>query len=145
MERDFGFNTAIAACMELVNEVRLDRLSPAVARLALETLVQLLAPMAPHLCAELWAVFYPDATVSETGAEMPWPRLDEAALQVDRITYPVQINGKVRGRVEVSASATPDQVLEAALAEPSVASNLDGKTLVKKMAVPGKIVVLVAK
>ena len=145
MERDFGFNTAIAACMELVNEVKVDRLSPAVARLAVETLIQLLAPMAPHICAELWAIFSPERGSELGNAELPWPSLNEAALKADTVTYPVQVNGKVRGRVSVAADADQAAILAAALADEGVQAQIAGKTLVKQMAVPGKIVVLVAK
>jgi len=132
------FNTAIAALMEFVNEVYR---SGEVGRSQAERFVLLLAPMAPHICEECWAAMGHD----ESLAHEDWPAYDETMLAQDTVELPVQINGKVRARIEVPADASQDDALEAALADERVKEHLAGKELVKKIAVPGRLINLVVK
>ncbi|GIX30997.1 MAG: leucine--tRNA ligase [Porticoccaceae bacterium] len=139
------FNTAIAAVMELVNELgRFGDDSPqgrAVAREALETAVLLLAPIVPHICHRLWFELGHRRPVIDA----PWPSADPAALERDRLTLVVQVNGKVRGRIEVPADADPSAVEKAALAEPNVVRFVAGKEIQRVVVVPGRLVNVVAR
>jgi len=132
------FNTAIAALTEFVNSVyRAGKISVDQA----ERFVRLLAPMAPHICEELWETLGHDNTLTYE----PWPVFDEKMLAVDTVELPVQINGKLKGRISVGADATNDQILQAAKADPKVASALEGKQVVKEIVVPNRMVNLVVK
>lgn len=145
---DFGdrktFNTAIAKCMELLNAVnRFDAStaqSGAVVREALQTSVLLLSPIAPHICQELWQQLGGEGLI----IDQAWPKVDEAALVKDTLLYVVQVNGKVRAKLEVSASATKDQVQALALADERVLKFTDGVTVRKVIVVPNKLVNIVA-
>ncbi len=146
---DYGrrqtFNTAIAAVMELINEVSrsADRSSPqglAVEREALNTAVLVLAPCVPHITHVLWNALGNEGAVVDAN----WPELDESALVQDSIEYVVQVNGKLRGKVQVAADAPKDQVETAALAEENVKRFTDGQTIRKVIVVPGKLVNIVA-
>ena len=130
------FNTAIAAMMEFLNEAQ--KWSPR-PRAALEPFVLLLAPFAPHLAEELWSLLGHSGSL----AREPWPALNEAFLVEDVIEIPVQVNGKLRGRVRVPADATQQDILAAARAEASVAPHLAGKTVRKEIYVAGRLVNLV--
>jgi len=146
-ERNFQFNTVIAAVMELVNEAY--RLRPALAadpdgepalRFAAATAASLISPFAPHLGAEVWERL-------EGGRvwEQPWPRADEELLTADFVTLVVQVNGKLRDRLEVPADAGEDAVLELVRASAKVAAHTDGREIVKEVFVPGKLVNLVVR
>ena len=135
---NLSFNTAISQMMVFVNE--LNRLE-VVPKKAMETLTLLLSPYTPHLSEELWAMFGHKPSV----ALEPWPMYDEAKTKDDEIELVVQVNGKLRGRVQVSANASKDELLEAAKNDEKVKSYLDGKTLVKEIVVPGKLVNFVVK
>ncbi|MFB9239603.1 leucine--tRNA ligase [Plantactinospora siamensis] len=129
------FNTAIAKLIELTNGIT--RL-PATPREVAEPLVLMLAPFAPHIAEELWQrLGHPG---SLTYAD--YPVADPALLTVATVTYPVQVNGKVRGRVEVPADAPEDEVRSAALA--AVGGSLAGKEPRKVIVVPGRMVSVVA-
>jgi leucyl-tRNA synthetase len=106
-----------------------------------ERFLLLLAPFAPHLAEELWQVLGHDASL----AYEPWPDYDEAMLEEAVIELPVQVNGKLRGRISVSADVDDEAVLAAAMAEPKVAAALEGKRIVKSIVVPGKMVNLVVR
>ncbi|WP_017463260.1 leucine--tRNA ligase [Dyella ginsengisoli] len=146
---DFGrrhaFNTAIAALMELLNAVgKFNDMSDqgrAVRHEALEAMVLLLNPVTPHLSHALWQVLGHPETVLET---LPWPAVDEAALVRDSLTLAVQVNGKLRGTIEVPASASKDEAEALARAHPQVLAYLEGLTVRKVIVVPGKIVNIVA-
>jgi leucyl-tRNA synthetase len=147
IEERIQLNTAVAALMELVNEIY--RLEAQVAtgagqealREALETLVLLLNPFTPHVCEELWArLGHAGGLVRE-----PWPAFDAAAAREDEIELAVQVNGKVRGRVVVAREAGEDEIRARALAEPRVAEHVEGKQMVKFVVVPGRLVSLVVK
>ncbi|GAA1664479.1 leucine--tRNA ligase [Glycomyces endophyticus] len=131
-------NTAVAKLITLNNHVT--GLNP-VPRAAAEALVAMVAPIAPHIAEELWERL----GHTEGIAYVDFPVAEERYLVEDTVTYPVQINGKVRGRVEVAAGAAEDVVKAAALAEEKVAANLAGKDVKKVIVVAGKMVSIVAK
>ncbi|GHJ06616.1 leucine--tRNA ligase [Micromonospora humidisoli] len=129
------FNTAIAKLIELTNAVtRLEQTPREVA----EPLVLMLAPFAPHVAEELWRMLGHDTSL----AYADFPAADPALLVADTVTYPVQVNGKVRGRIEVPADAAQETVRAAALE--AVASALAGKEPRKVIVVPGRLVSVVA-
>ncbi|MCK9504072.1 MAG: leucine--tRNA ligase [Porticoccaceae bacterium] len=138
------FNTAIAAVMELLNEVsRLREDSPlalAVEREALESAVLLLAPMVPHICHHLWNELGHEGAVIDA----QWPRVDETALVRDSIEMVVQVNGKVRAKITVAADATQSDIEARALAEENVTRFTDGLSVRKVIVVPKKLVSIVA-
>jgi leucyl-tRNA synthetase len=155
-------NTAVSAMMELVNELyafcstnrcvaigaaeEVDKVGTvdrpatvAVLKEAVEALVRMLSPFAPHMCEELWeALGHPGGIVAAG-----WPEFDEAVAKASEVVVPVQVNGKVRGRVTVPADAGDDQLREAALADPQVKVHLDGKTVKKVVIAKGKLVSIV--
>jgi leucyl-tRNA synthetase len=147
VEERIQLNTAVAALMELVNEVyRLEaevQAGPgrAVLREALETLVLLLNPFTPHVCEEMWA-----RLGHETGlVRAAWPAFDAAAAREDAVELAVQVNGKVRGRVVVPRGAAEAEVREKALAEPHVAEHVRGREIAKLVVVPGRLVSVVVR
>jgi leucyl-tRNA synthetase len=146
-ERGFQFNTAIAAAMELVNETyRLkDGLygepgGATAVRSATTTAASLIFPFAPHLGAEVWERL-------EGGRlwEVPWPQADPELLASDTVTLVVQVNGKLRDRIEADADAPEDELLALARESEKVRRHLDGKEVVKEIVVPGKLVNLVVR
>jgi leucyl-tRNA synthetase len=137
IERRFVFNTPIAAIMELVNELSRAQEDPA-ARFAAETVVSLVQPYAPHIAEELW-----EKLGHERLWEQPWPRADPAMLEEDTFELVIQVNGRVRDRVEVSAEATEEELVERAKASPRVQAHLDGKEIRQTIVVPRKLVNLV--
>jgi leucyl-tRNA synthetase len=146
-ERGFQFNTAISAVMELVNDAyRLkDDLygSPegdAALRFATATAASLIFPFAPHLGSEVY-----EQMTGERIWETPWPEADPALLVSDTVEIVVQVNGKLRDRVEAPSDATEEQLLELAKAAEKVAPHLEGKQTVKEIVVPGKLVNLVVE
>ncbi|CAM3124704.1 leucine--tRNA ligase [Stackebrandtia soli] len=130
-------NTAIAKLIMFNNHVV--GLSP-VPRSVAEAQVLMTAPFAPHIAEELWRRMGHTHSL----ANEPFPKADPAYLTVDTVTYPVQINGKVRDRLEVPAETTPQQVEEQALALPKIAATLEGKPPRKVIVVPGRMVSIVA-
>jgi len=132
--RRFVFNTPIAAVMELVNELARARTDPA-ARFAAETVVSLIQPYAPHIAEELW-----ERLGHERLWEQPWPVADEALLERDTFELVIQVNGKVRDRIEVSAELPDAELIERAKASPRVQSQLDGKEIRQAVVVPRKLV-----
>ena len=138
-----NFNTAIAACMELLNAIgRFDDPSAAgraVRQEALEIITLVLSPIVPHVCHTLWhALGRQRAAVDE-----PWPAVDEAALAQDTVEIVVQVNGKLRGRVHVAAGVDETAVREAALVDEQVSKFVAGKPVRKVIVVPGKLVNIV--
>ncbi|MBY6111375.1 leucine--tRNA ligase [Halomonas sp. DP1Y21-3] len=138
------FNTAIAAVMELTNAIaKFGDTSPqglAVSREAIEACVLLLAPITPHACHALWRSLGHDGAVIDA----TWPAFDESALARDSIELVVQVNGKLRARLEVPADADKAAVEALALANDNVQRHTEGKTLRKVIVVPGKLVNIVA-
>ena len=135
---NMSFNTAIARMMEFVNAAMK---VPAIDRTVMEPFVLLLAPFAPHIAEELWALLGNENTL----AYAPWPGYDESLLVEDTVEIPVQVLGKLRGKIVMSADADKAAILEAAKADPKVQPHLEGKTIVKEIYVPGKMVNLVIK
>ena len=135
---EMKFNTGIAALMTLINEIY-DHGSLTVDEL--KTFVSLLCPYAPHLCEEIWEQCGGEGMLS-TGK---WPDYDEAKTVDDTVEIAVQICGKLRSTVTVSREATRDEAINAARADEKIAALLEGKTVVKEIYVPGKIVNIVAK
>ena len=107
----------------------------------MKTLVLLLSPFAPHVCEELWSLL----GSGETLAYEPWPVWDEEAIKESNVVIPVQINGKLRSRVELPADADAAATESAALADPKIAALVEGKTIAKKIVIPGKMVNIVVK
>ena len=146
---DYGkrhsFNTAIAAVMELSNALgKFDDASPqgrAVRQEALESAVLLLNPITPHASHALWQALGHAETLIE---DVAFPQVDAAALVRDSVTLAVQVNGKLRGTIEVAADAPRDQVEALAKAEPNTTKFLEGLAIRKVIVVPGKIVNIVA-
>ncbi len=130
--RRFAFNTAIAAVMELVNELSKDR-GGRDARFAAETAVSLIQPYAPHVAEELW---------SRLGHERlwvaPWPVADAAMLEVETVEVVVQVNGKIRDRLRVSPTLGEDELVALARASERVRAQLDGGEVSRTVVVPGQ-------
>jgi leucyl-tRNA synthetase len=143
--RRHSFNTAIAALMELLNAVsKFDDMSEqgrAVRHEALQSMVLLLNPVTPHVCHTLWQVLGNAETLLE---DVPFPQADPAALVRDAVTLAVQVNGKLRGTLEVAVGVSKEDIERLALAEPGVAKFLEGQSVRKVIVVPGKIVNIVA-
>jgi leucyl-tRNA synthetase len=146
-QRGFQFNTAIAAVMELVNDAyRLkDDLygqpaGAAAVSFATSTAASLIFPFAPHLGAEVWERLNGDRVW-----ERPWPQADPEMLRKDTVTLVVQVNGKLRDRIEVDAAASKEEMLALARESENVRKHLDGGEVVKEVVVPGKLVNLVVK
>ncbi len=147
VEGRMKLNTAVAALMELVNEIY--RLEPEVAtgpmrpafREALETLVLLLAPFAPHLCEELWSRLGRRFSIVDRN----WPVADAALAREDELELAVQVNGKLRTRITVAAGASEDEVRRRALAEPKIVEASAGKKIAKVLVVPGRLVNVVVQ
>ncbi|MHB8159568.1 MAG: leucine--tRNA ligase [Thermoleophilia bacterium] len=143
----FRFNTAISAVMELVNDAYLAKdglfvteAGSGVLRFVAETVVKLLDPFSPHICAELWQRLGNERLWTE-----PWPRADERFLEDETYELVVQVNGKLRERLRVSRSAGKQELLAAAYSSEKIARHIAGKQLVKEVVVPGRLVNLVVR
>jgi len=144
IERRYTFNTAIASMMELFNETsKFDERSDngfAVQHEAYAALIRLLSPFTPHITHEMWSgLGFESALIDEA-----WPEVDDEALVRDNITLVLQVNGKRRAEISISANATKDECEAAALADEIVVRNLEDKTVRKVIVVPGKLVNIVA-
>jgi leucyl-tRNA synthetase len=135
--RRFALNTPIAAVMELVNEISRNPDDPA-ARFAAESAVSLIQPYASHIAEELW-----ERLGRERLWEEPWPEADPAMLERETFELVVQVNGRVRDRVEVAVGLSEDELVARAKELPRVRSHLDGKPIRKAIVVPGRLVNLV--
>ncbi|MFQ5846464.1 MAG: leucine--tRNA ligase [Candidatus Methylomirabilales bacterium] len=148
LDRDFHFNTAIAALMELVNTLGQFELHDepsglverrAVARFAVETLLVLLAPFAPHLAEELWErLGHPGSVCHE-----PWPTYDAEVVQREELLVVVQVNGKLRSRISLPADAGEGELRTAALEDGRVQTWLHGRQVKRVIVVPKKLVNIV--
>jgi leucyl-tRNA synthetase len=134
------FNKAVALIRELSNRIEAfdpgDPAAPVLLREGLETLVQLLGPMVPHLTEELWARLGHE----ELLVEAPWPRADPALLVEDQVTLAVQVNGRLRGTIQLPKGCERAAIEAAALAEPNVARAIGDQALRRVIVVPDKIV-----
>jgi leucyl-tRNA synthetase len=135
--RRFALNTPIAAVMELVNEISREPEDPA-ARIAAETAVSLIQPYAAHVAEELWERFG-----YERLWEHPWPEADPAFLEMETFELVVQVNGRVRDRIEMPVEASEDELVARARELPKVQAHLDGKEVRQTIVVPRKLVNLV--
>lgn len=135
---DMKFNTAIAAMMTLLNDIYNHG---SLTSDELNVFIRILCPFVPHLCEELWESIgeKPFASLA------PWPEYDEAKTVEDTVEIAVQICGKLRSTITVSKTAETADAIAAAKADPKVAAALEGKTVVKEIYVPGKIVNIVAR
>src|SRR3954453_14740246 len=138
----FAFNTAIAAVMELVNEAyrRREKVQPGTLHFATATAASLIFPFAPHTAAEVY-----EALTSERVWETPWPEADLSLLERDVVQVVVQVNGKVRDRIQASASATREELEALGRECPNVQAHMDGKEVVKVIVVPSKLVNFVVR
>ena len=133
-----NFNTAISQMMVLVNEMNKLEVVP---KKVLETLTLLLSPYTPHLAEELWSMLGHEPSV----ANEKWPEYDEALCAEDTIEMVVQVNGKLRARIPMPTTASKDEMLAEAKRNAKIVPYLEGKSLVKEIVVPGKLVNLVVK
>ncbi|HEY4543654.1 MAG TPA: leucine--tRNA ligase [Tissierellaceae bacterium] len=132
------FNTAIAALMELLNEFY-DKKE--ISRKDFSVYLQLLNPVAPHITEELWeSLSFEDRLYNKE-----WPQYDENKLVEDTIEMPIQINGKVRGTVNINIDETKENIKDIAIKDENINKYLEGKTIVKEIFVPGKIFNIVVK
>ena len=141
----FSFNTAISSIMELVNELykykELEDANQAFMEKAIETLVIILSPFTPHICEEMWE----GLGYTESLKDVAWPVYDEAALVKDTIEIVVQINGKVKEKLNVSNNLSREDLEKEALSNENVKALVEGKNIVKVIAVPNKLVNIVVK
>ncbi len=141
----YTFNNAVAAAMELSNDIgkipARDGQWLAVEREALQAIVLFLAPIAPHICHALWSELGNTAALIDA----KWPQVDASALQRSSIELVVQINGKVRGKIEVAVDADADSIIAFALAQESIQKFIAGKEIAMSKVVPGKLVTFAVK
>jgi leucyl-tRNA synthetase len=148
MEERWHFNTDIANTMELVNElgdldaaVEAGKISPTILKTALEFLAAILSLFTPHVADELWE----GLGHTEPLLKVAWPAFDAELAAEDELEYPVQVNGKLRARIHVAASAGEEEVRAKALADEKVIQHLAGLQIKKIIVVPLKLVSIVAK
>jgi leucyl-tRNA synthetase len=148
IEDRFHFNTAISAVMELVNALYQfprpeaeNSLALSIIRETVETVILLLAPIVPHITEELWTFI----GRREALADVPWPTFDPAVASEEVITIVIQINGKVRSRISVPADEEGEQITALARADERIAAQIAGKTIVKEVYVPKKLVNIVVR
>ena len=144
IEKRFNFNTAISAIMELVNAMykyKDGEVNAPLFRYALKMLITLLAPFVPHICSEMWEHMGFEGSVHDEA----WPTYDESAMQRSTVEIVVQINGKVKARMDVDPEMDRDALGEFAMADEQIKALLEGKNVMKVIAVPGKLVNIVAK
>ena len=143
MEGGFKFNTAISSIMELVNELYRSseqEQKSKEARDAVRVIVVLMAPFAPHICEEMNYMLGQKESVFKAS----WPSYDESLIKEDEVSYAVQVNGKVRSKINASAQASEEEVKALALGDPKVKEWLKGVSVKKVIVVPGKLVSIVA-
>jgi len=149
IEQRQQLNTAVSSMMELVNELYAFAATAAadrtetrlVMREAIEALVRMLSPFAPHTCEELWE----ELGHQDGLTQVAWPEFDAEVAKADEVVIPVQVNGKVRGRLTVAADASEQELERAALADPGVTAYTAGKTVVKVVVAKGRLVSVVVK
>lgn len=136
---EMKFNTAIAALMSLINTI--SEIDGKVTRGELKTILLLLSPFAPHLCEEMWEQMNYGGTIND----QKWPEYDESKCVDNEVEIVVQINGKIRARLNVSVDEAQDSVIEKAKQNEKVAAEISGKTVVKELYVKGKLVNIVIR
>ena len=145
LSEKFGFNTAIAALMELINEMykykELDTRNEGIIREGIETIVTILAPFTPHVGEELWTMIGKEGSVFD----ISWPKYDEAALVQDEVEVIVQVNGKLRAKISMDANISKEDMEKIVLENDKVQVAIEGKNIVKVIAVPKKLINIVVK
>ncbi|MCK5780824.1 MAG: class I tRNA ligase family protein, partial [Psychrilyobacter sp.] len=152
IEDNYHFNTSIAANMELINELQdfktnilekgeLSTESKKVFGETIKTMIVMLSPFVPHITAELWAELGEKGHISE----IEWPSHVEELTISDDVQIGVQVNGKLRATLDVSRTITKEELEALALEAPNVLKFIEGKNIVKKIVVPGRIVNIVVK
>lgn len=145
LSEKFGFNTAISALMELINEMykykELENKNNYVIKEGIETIITILSPFAPHIGEELWQMIGKEGSIFD----ISWPKYDETALVKDEIEVVVQINGKVRGKLSISSNVSKEEMEKIATEDEKIKSLIEGKEIVKIVAVPKKLVSIVVK
>jgi leucyl-tRNA synthetase len=148
IEDRFHFNTAISAVMELVNVLYLiekpakeDKIALSVIRETIETIIILLAPIVPHITAELWKALGYEGSL----ADVPWPAYDHDVAAEEEITIVIQVNGKVRSRMVVPVDEDGEKIKSLALNDEKIISLISGKKVVREIYVPKKLVNIVVK
>ena len=145
LSEKFGFNTAIAALMELINEMykykELDTRNDGIIREGIETIITILAPFTPHIGEELWTMIGKEGSVFN----ISWPSYDESALVQDEVEVIVQVNGKLRAKVSMDANISREDMEKVAMEDEKVKAAIEGKNVVKVIAVPKKLVNIVVK
>jgi leucine--tRNA ligase len=148
IENNYHFNTAIAANMELINEVQSyvtnsmsSEQAPKILAYTLKKILLMLSPFVPHFCDEIWE------ELGETGYlfNEKWPEYDEKMLSSDEVTIAVQVNGKIRGSFEIEKDSDKAVVEKTALELPNVTKHLEGMNIVKVIVIPNRIVNIVVK
>ena len=137
---NFRFNTSVAQIYEMVNALKKHPHEDTAKTEAMSILVRIIAPFMPHLAEECWAHLGGNGLVCNA----PWPMPDPAMLVEDKITMPIQVNGKRRAEINVAKTASKDEVEKLALAHPRIAEYLSDKTVRKIIVVPGRIINIVA-
>jgi len=141
----FNFNTAISSIMELVNEMykykEIENINKPLLKACVENLVLVLAPFTPHICEEMWE----HLGHNETVYNVAWPKYDEAALVKDVVEIVVQLNGKVKEKLNVPNNLDKAAFEEAVMGDETIKQLISGKTVVKVIAVPNKLVNIVVK
>jgi leucyl-tRNA synthetase len=142
MAGQFAFNTAISAVMELVNDAyrRREAVSPATLHYATATAASLIFPFAPHTGSDVYEML-----TGERVWEQPWPEADLALLERDEVEVVVQVNGKLRDRIQASPTASREELEEMARGRPNVQAHIDGKQVLKVVVVPAKLVNFVVR
>jgi leucyl-tRNA synthetase len=143
IEREYHFNTAIAGMMELMNEIT--SFEPRsgedhdVFKFAIERVLLLLSPFSPHIAEELWEAVANSPSIFEQG----WPEWDEEAAKEEQVELVVQVNGKVRAKIMISAGTPDDEIKKLALEDQKIKEIVAGKSVKKIIVVKGKLVNMV--
>lgn len=141
----FSFNTAISSIMELVNEIykykNSDKLNMSLLDKAIKDMVLVLSPFTPHICEELWKELGETTRVYATS----WPKFDENALILDEVEIIIQVNGKLKDKIKLSKDVTKEIIEENALNSEKIKEAIIGKTIIKTIVIPGKLVNFVVK
>ncbi len=136
------YNTAISALMEFVRDfLAVDLTDEKLSNYIILKTIQLIAPMAPHIAEEMWSICGQTTSVFKS----EWPKYDDSATAFDSVTIAVQVNGKLRGQVDTTRDSSEDDILAMAMDQAKVKSFTDGKTIIKKIYIPNKILNLVVK
>ncbi|MEE4314579.1 MAG: leucine--tRNA ligase [Desulfofustis sp.] len=146
IDNDFHFNTAISAVMELFNalsaatdETKPQQATPAVIEEVIRTMLVLLSPMVPHFCSEMWRIM----AFTDTLEDQSWPSFDEETAREDQLTIVLQVNGKVRSRLQVGADISDEELREQAVADANMVRYIEGKEIKKIIVVKKKLVNIV--